>query len=448
MNVDRYFYSSQNPSLDNMNFTSQTTNCGQRDAAVCLRSAAKSYTSKGLFKVFENVNLTVPTGKIYGLLGPSGCGKTTLIRCILNRVRLDVGTVRVFGHQPGTIESGVPGPTVGYMPQDTALYDTMTIGECFWYFGTMVGMSSVDIEAKIAYFQDLLKLPSTNKLTSQLSGGQGRRVSFAITLMHEPKLIILDEPTVGIDPILKDCVWKHLIHLSSKNTITIILTTHYIEEARSAHRIGLLHKGTLADEDDTESLISKYKCSTLEEVYLSICTGNYKSTDSDKMAKTFTDGNETSICFPSSFTDIEIHRSHKTCHKAQPKETSLWLMRECRIRRNQLKSIIFKNLLFLYRFPGAVLVMLLIPSITMFLTNFTFASTIGPVTISVVNDDNGHLGSGYLSFLSPSIMHLATSDSLVTAKQDVVHHRTYGMIHVHANFTTRLNERYVTRRHV
>lgn len=194
----------------------------------------------------------------YGLLGASGCGKTTLLSCIVGRRRLNSGEIWVLGGHPGSPGSGVPGPRIGYMPQELALYGEFTLQETLIYFGWIAGMTTSEVEEKTDFLIKLLQLPSITRFVKSLSGGQQRRMSLAAALIHgnepfsqfphyflywitnfsefsEPELLILDEPTVGVDPVLRQSIWDHLVHLTSTGKKTVIITTHYIEETRQAH---------------------------------------------------------------------------------------------------------------------------------------------------------------------------------------------------------------------
>lgn len=256
------------PSRDGLSPRTQQT---RRQQAVCVRHAFKQYGSKkNPNHVLSNLNMTVAKGTIYGLLGASGCGKTTLLSCIVGRRRLNTGEIHVLGGKPGTKGSGVPGRRVGYMPQETALYGEFSIRETMMYFGWIFSMDTSEINERLQFLLNFLDLPSENRLVKNLSGGQQRRVSFAVALMHDPELLILDEPTVGVDPLLRQSIWNHLVQITKDGNKTVIITTHYIEEARQAHTIGLMRSGKLLAEESPHVLLSMYGCQSLEEVFLKL----------------------------------------------------------------------------------------------------------------------------------------------------------------------------------
>lgn len=198
------------------------------------------------------------------MLGASGCGKTTLLSCIVGRRRLNAGEIWVLGGRPGSRGSGVPGPRIGYMPQvriilylphilnkhlnitfsnvsikELALYGEFTLRETLIYFGWIAGMTTSAVDEKIDFLLKLLQLPNSSRFVKNLSGGQQRRMSLAAALVHDPELLILDEPTVGVDPVLRNSIWDHLVELTSTGKRTVIITTHYIEETRQAHMVSL-----------------------------------------------------------------------------------------------------------------------------------------------------------------------------------------------------------------
>ncbi|KAI5641065.1 ABC-2 family transporter protein domain-containing protein [Phthorimaea operculella] len=138
------------------------------------------------------------------------------------------------------------------------------------YFGWIFGMSTRESIERLRFLLDFLDLPSENRMVKNLSGGQQRRVSFAVALMHDPELLILDEPTVGVDPLLRQSIWTHLVRITSSGDKTVIITTHYIEEARQAHCIGLMRSGRLLAEESPQALLTMYSCVSLEDVFLKL----------------------------------------------------------------------------------------------------------------------------------------------------------------------------------
>ncbi|RZC39443.1 ABC tran, AAA 21, and/or DUF258 domain containing protein [Asbolus verrucosus] len=169
--------------------------------AVYVQNACKSYDNK---EVLKNLCMHVPKGSIYGLLGASGCGKTTLLSCIVGRRDLNSGDIWVLGGKPGVKGSGVPGPRVGYMPQDIALVAEFTVKDAIYYFGRIFDMPEKKIDERFNELSSLLDLPPESRYIRNCSGGQQRRISFAASMVHMPELLILDEPTVGVDPILRE----------------------------------------------------------------------------------------------------------------------------------------------------------------------------------------------------------------------------------------------------
>lgn len=219
-------------------------------------------------QVLRGINMKVPEGAIYALLGPSGCGKTTLCNCITGRNKPTSGKVSVFNKTPGTPESNIPGPIIGYMPQEISLFPDFTIEETLLFFSNLYRLDKRRARDRVDFLVDFLELPDKKRMVANLSGGQQRRVSLAAALIHSPPLLILDEPTVGVDPVLRQVIWDYLVLLSTKEQLSIIITTHYIEEARAANVCGLMRQGKILVEESPEFLMEKYKCPTLEAVFL------------------------------------------------------------------------------------------------------------------------------------------------------------------------------------
>ncbi|GAB0092849.1 ABC transporter G family member 20 [Sergentomyia squamirostris] len=253
-------------------FMSQpSTVATRRQQAVCVRRAYKNYgPKKNPNVILDSLSMTVPKGTIYGLLGASGCGKTTLLSCIVGRRRLNSGELWVLGGHPGSQGSGVPGPRVAYMPQEIALYGEFTLRETLTFFGGINGLNAKTIDERMEFYLKLLQLPHHSRFVKSLSGGQQRRMSLAATLLHHPELLILDEPTVGVDPVVRQNIWDHLVEITRLGQTTVIITTHYIDETRQAHLIGLMRGGKLLAEESPRSLLAQYACISLEDVFLKL----------------------------------------------------------------------------------------------------------------------------------------------------------------------------------
>ena len=205
------------------------------------------------------------------MLGPSGSGKTTLLKSVVGQLAPTEGWVKVFGFQPNQPGSQIPGAAIGYMPQELAVYEDFTIKETLWYFGRLYRVPAKLIRERIAFLLTFLDLPRSERLIVNMSGGQKRRVSLASALVHSPPLLILDEPTVGVDPLLRQSIWQHLVTLTQTEKITVIVTTHYIEEARRANIVGLMRRGKLLAENAPDDLMAKHDSTSLEDVFLKLC---------------------------------------------------------------------------------------------------------------------------------------------------------------------------------
>jgi ABC-2 type transport system ATP-binding protein len=192
----------------------------------------------------DRLNLEVYEGEIFGFLGPNGAGKTTTIRMLCGLLTPTEGTATVMGYdivqQPEKVKE-----RVGYMPQKFSLYDDLTVYENLDFFSGIYRVPPDKRRERIKEVVELVQLESAERrLAGELSGGMKQRLSLACALVHEPKLLVLDEPTAGIDPPLRRAFWKYFRELNSRG-VTLFINTHYMDEAGLCDRLGLIDKGKL-----------------------------------------------------------------------------------------------------------------------------------------------------------------------------------------------------------
>lgn len=219
-------------------------------AALEIRDLHKTF---GAMKALDGVALDVRPGEIFGLLGPNGAGKTTLVRSIVGRVVPDSGTLRVFGDDAGSLEAA---RMRGWVPQEIALYALLTPAENLWTFGRYQGLAGRALEEAITRSLDWSGLSDRRKdRTGNLSGGMRRRLNIAAGTIHDPRLLLLDEPTVGVDPQSRERIYAMLGELKARG-VTLLYTTHYMEEAeRLCDRIAIIDHGRIIANGTRDSLV-------------------------------------------------------------------------------------------------------------------------------------------------------------------------------------------------
>jgi ABC-2 type transport system ATP-binding protein len=232
--------------------------------ALELKGLTKRYDDGTL--AVEDFDLTVPAGAFFGLLGPNGAGKTTLISAICNLIRVTAGDVLVFGRPAAGLEARA---LVGLAEQDINLDRFLTVRETLVYHGGYFGMQRDDAEERAEEMIDVFGLTQKRDVRApRLSGGQRRRLLLARALMHRPKLVILDEPTAGVDYELRLELWTYIRRLHNEGT-TIFLTTHYLEEAEElCEEIALIRGGRMIARDSAQGLREHYEVGRLSDVYV------------------------------------------------------------------------------------------------------------------------------------------------------------------------------------
>lgn len=233
---------------------------------------------KGLTKAYrdivavDNLTLEIADNELIGLLGVNGAGKTTLIKMLAGLLKPTSGDAFIFGKSilssPALIKS-----VIGYSTQETAVAKNLTVRENLTFYGGLYGLSRSETEDRASLLIKTFSLEEVeNKRVSKLSGGYKRKVSIALALISRPKILFLDEPTLGLDVLARRELWR-IINLIKKDT-TIILTTHYLEEAYAlCDRVAVMAEGRLLDVDTADSLIKKTGSATFEDAFIKIVKG-------------------------------------------------------------------------------------------------------------------------------------------------------------------------------
>lgn len=227
-----------------------------------LKNIAKSFGKQNALK---NINLNVQQGQIVGLIGPSGSGKSTIIKIALCMEVADKGTAEIF-------EAKMPNrkllSKIGYMAQTDALYMTLTGFENLKFYAKMKGIKSSELQLQIDHVAEVVDLKDAlNKRVEGYSGGMMRRLSLGIALLGNPKLLILDEPTVGIDPALRRKIWRELKRIKN-NGQSILITTHVMDEAEQVDEVALILDGNVIALDSPKNLKRQYDVLSIEDVFL------------------------------------------------------------------------------------------------------------------------------------------------------------------------------------
>ncbi|ABS42337.1 ABC transporter ATP-binding protein [Clostridium botulinum] len=233
------------------------------EASVVVSDVSKSFGKK---LVLNNINLNINKGQIYGLIGPSGSGKTTLVKMIVGMEAPDKGTIKVLNKSVPNLKLL---QNIGYMAQSDALYTELTAQENLKFYASLFKLNKRAMKNRISYVVNMVNLNNDlSKKVSTYSGGMKRRLSLAIALIQNPEILILDEPTVGIDPELRLNIWNELLRLKNEENKTIIVTTHVMDEAKKCDFLAMVRDGVILADGTPSELMEYYKANDLDEVFL------------------------------------------------------------------------------------------------------------------------------------------------------------------------------------
>ncbi|WNJ19892.1 ATP-binding cassette domain-containing protein [Pontibacter sp. G13] len=231
----------------------------------------------GAFTAVDHIDLTVNTGEIFGFLGANGAGKTTAMRMLTGLLKPTEGSAQVNGfdvyRQPENIKQ-----TIGYMSQRFSLYEDLTLKENIRFFGGIYGLTVEQIEERGNALIERLHLQSVqDKLLAELPLGWKQKIAFSVATIHQPKMVFLDEPTGGVDPITRRQFWE-LIYEASHQGITILVTTHYMDEAEYCDRISIMVAGKIAGIGAPSELKAQFSAETMDDVFVKVARGDSSQT--------------------------------------------------------------------------------------------------------------------------------------------------------------------------
>lgn len=223
----------------------------------------------GDFKAVNNITFEVYKGEIFGFLGANGAGKTTAMKMLIGISKPSSGEAIVAGFDVKTNTEMVK-KSIGYMSQKFSMYDDLTIRENITFFGGIYGLSKAKIKEKTKQLVQELQLEEmVDKLVRDLPLGWRQKLSFSVALLHEPKIVFLDEPTGGVDPITRRQFWELIYEQANKGT-TLFVTTHYMDEAEYCDRVSIMVEGQIEALDTPKNLKEKYKVASMNDVFLKL----------------------------------------------------------------------------------------------------------------------------------------------------------------------------------
>ncbi|MEU3254052.1 ABC transporter ATP-binding protein [Streptomyces sp. NPDC006997] len=240
------------------------------DGTAAVRAEHLTVT-RGPRTVLRTLDFAVPRGQVTGLLGPSGCGKSTLMRAIVGTQAKVTGTLEVLGHPAGSPSLRT---RIGYVTQAPSVYDDLTVRQNLDYFAAILepgrAATARRHEDVTRAIEDVDLTTHTDALAGNLSGGQRSRVSLAVALLGAPELLVLDEPTVGLDPVLRRDLWRLFHDIAATRGATLLISSHVMDEAERCHRLLLMREGEILADDTPDALRERTGSDTVEAAFLTL----------------------------------------------------------------------------------------------------------------------------------------------------------------------------------
>ncbi|MFM2010540.1 MAG: hypothetical protein RLZZ479_931 [Bacteroidota bacterium] len=238
----------------------------EHDKIISVSNLTKTF---GDFTAVNDISFEVAKGEIFGFLGANGAGKTTAMKMLIGISKPSSGKATVAGFDIFN-QSEMVKKNIGYMSQKFSLYDDLTIKENITFFGGIYGLSRKEIKEKTTFLITELELEEvSNQLVGALPLGWKQKLSFSVALLHEPKIIFLDEPTGGVDPIIRRQFWEMIYAQAHKGT-TIFVTTHYMDEAEYCDRVSIMVEGKIEALDSPKNLKKQFKVDSMNDVFLKL----------------------------------------------------------------------------------------------------------------------------------------------------------------------------------
>jgi ribosome-dependent ATPase len=362
---------------------------------------AKGLTRRfGSFVAVDHVTLTIERGEIFGFLGSNGCGKSTTMKMLTGLLPPTEGSATIFG---SSVEAGSMEVrrNLGYMTQAFSLYGELTVRENLVLDARLYHIPSAKAKARIAELVDKFGLgPHMDALAGDLPMGLKQRLSLAVAVLHEPDILILDEPTSGVDPIARDSFWELLIDLSRKQGVTIFVTTHFMNEGMRCDRISLMHSGRVLACDEPQKLIDGRGAANLEDAFI----GYMEDAIAEADAKKSQGGPKSDQATPAAVSKIASSQ-----HAASSSGASLGFVRTMAYAANETNQILRDPIRLAFAFVGSALLMLVF--------GFGITTDIENIRFSALDYDRSPESRAYLEQFSGSKVYFTPTETVTSAEE-------------------------------